>query len=469
MWFWVVFLQLELEIKNNLKMTDKRNNNANYLTIVLLHLFIGVLVFYVKPLAIVYSGLIFFGGLFFIIKNRDNNNEAIFWASYMVGAEVFFRMSKFVISHEFAKYTVLVFMFLAIYFKGVSRKGVPYAIFLLLLVPGFVIGVLSLSFEADVRKAIVFNMVGPVCLAVSSVYMAGKEFSFNDFEKLTRWMMYPMIAMLVYLFLHNPSIKEVITGTDSNSATSGGFGPNQVSTVLGLGMFLAFVRLLFFSKTPLLVLFNLALLSVFSYRGIITFSRGGVYTGLAMIIVLMVSVYPFISLKNRIKINLMAIFLGLFGAGVFAYSISQTGGMILNRYKGEDALGREKASKFSGREELASSELQMFIDNPVLGIGVGKNKEYREENFNINAVSHNELTRMLAEHGAFGIVNLLILFITPLVFYRNNNQHLFLLSFLVFWFLTINHAAMRIAAPAFLYALTLLKVTVIEKPAVHRE
>jgi hypothetical protein len=30
--------------------------------------------------------------------------------------------------------------------------------------------------------------------------------------------------------------------------------------------------------------------------------------------------------------------------------------------------------------------------------------------------------------------------------------------FLLFWFLTINHAAMRIAAPAFIYALSLLKV-----------
>jgi hypothetical protein len=29
----------------------------------------------------------------------------------------------------------------------------------------------------------------------------------------------------------------VITGTESNFQTSGGFGPNQVATFLGLGMF----------------------------------------------------------------------------------------------------------------------------------------------------------------------------------------------------------------------------------------
>ena len=111
----------------------------------------------------------------------------------------------------------------------------------------------------------------------------------------------------------------------------------------------------------------------------------------------------------------------------------------------------------------------MFMDNPIIGVGVGKNKEYRKEMTGISAVSHNEITRMLAEHGLLGSVNLLILIITPFVFYLDNKQHVLLLSFFIFWLLTINHASMRIAAPAFIYALTLLKVTIIEKPALHRE
>ncbi|MNY14238.1 hypothetical protein D3C86_1474070 [compost metagenome] len=140
----------------------------------------------------------------------------------------------------------------------------------------------------------------------------------------------------------------------------------------------------------------------------------------------------------------------------------------MNRYKGEDALGREKSSNFSGREELAASELQMFMESPITGIGVGKNKEYREELTGRSAASHNEITRMLAEHGLLGIVNLLILLITPFVFYLDNRQHVFLLSFFVFWFLTINHASMRIAAPAFMYSLTLLQVLLVEKPVLSK-
>jgi O-antigen ligase len=123
----------------------------------------------------------------------------------------------------------------------------------------------------------------------------------------------------------------------------------------------------------------------------------------------------------------------------------------------------------TGREVLIESEFQMFLDHPFLGIGVGKNNEYREELTGIQSASHNELTRMLAEHGSFGVLALLILFFTPLALYLGNRQNIFALPLLVFWLLTINHAAMRIAAPAFIYALSLLKVYHIEKTIVHRE
>ncbi|HEU4495769.1 MAG TPA: O-antigen ligase domain-containing protein, partial [Flavobacterium sp.] len=87
----------------------------------------------------------------------------------------------------------------------------------------------------------------------------------------------------------------------------------------------------------------------------------------------------------------------------------------------------------------------------------------------IEAASHNEITRMLAEHGVLGAFAFLILFLTPLILYIDNKKHLYLLAFFIFWLLTINHAAMRLAAPAFIYSLTLLKVVAFEKPLIHRK
>jgi hypothetical protein len=64
----------------------------------------------------------------------------------------------------------------------------------------------------------------------------------------------------------------------------------------------------------------------------------------------------------------------------------------------------------------------------------------------------------MSEHGALGILALLVLFITPMILYLDNKQNIYIFCFLFFWLLTINHAAMRIAAPAFVYSLALLKV-----------
>ena len=68
------------------------------------------------------------------------------------------------------------------------------------------------------------------------------------------------------------------------------------------------------------------------------------------------------------------------------------------------------------------------------------------------------MTRMLAEHGSLGLIALLILLFTPLIIYVGDKTQLFAVIFTVFWLLTFNHAAMRIAAPEFVYSLALLKV-----------
>ena len=157
--------------------------------------------------------------------------------------------------------------------------------------------------------------------------------------------------------------------------------------------------------------------------------------------------------------------------GIWTYSSVQTSGLIEKRYANKDSRGREKASKLTGRERLIESEFDMFLDNPIFGIGVGKNAEYREEIIGHKVSSHNEITRMLADHGSLGLFGLLILVITPISLYFGNKQNVFLLSFFIFWALTINHAAMRTAAPAFIYALSLLKVKFVddETPVVHRK
>src|SRR5690606_15084608 len=109
-----------------------------------------------------------------------------------------------------------------------------------------------------------------------------------------------------------------------------------------------------------------------------------------------------------------------------------------------------------------------FLSSPFIGIGASRVKNRRVEISGNHLPSHNEIGRLLSEHGFLGIVILIILIFTPLFYYSSNNKNIFFYAFLAFWFATINHSGMRIAAPSFIYALALLNVTH-EKRPVHRK
>lgn len=447
------------------------NSKTSYFALVLAHIVLGVMFYSIGFLSKIYGVIIPILGIMFIIKTQNKNNQVLLASSYVIGSEVLLRMTQGNISHELAKYMVIIYSLMGVYYSGASRKTFIYFLFFLVLIPGIYIGANVLRFETNIRKAILFNILGEITLFASVLYTFGRKIKFSDFNYIFRAIALPLVSMLTYMLIHTPSVKDAVTGTASNFETSGGFGPNQVSTILGLGMFVFFSLMMFYSKSKREQLLHLGLLMLTSYRGIVTFSRGGVITGVIMILICFYLIYKYSNKKAKLKIALIAVFSFLIGMGVWTYSVMQTDGLIENRYANQDARGREKEDRLGGREKIAITELQMFWDNPLLGVGVGKNKEYREEMTGILAASHNEITRLLAEHGSLGIVALLILIIVPLIGSFQNKQHLFLFSFYIFWALTINHAAMRLAAPAFIYSLTLLNVTFKsddEKDTLHR-
>lgn len=441
----------------------KTNENFQYSKFVLIHALLGAAIFIVPFFSKLYAILIVLVGFRYVILRRNKDNEALYVAAYFTGAEVFLRMTQGNFFEQYAKVGVMCVLILGMYYRGFSKNAIPYWIYGLFLLPGIILGFFTLNYGTDVRKAITFNIIGPLCLMVSSLYCYQRLVSFRQLKNCIDLLAYPLITTLVYMFLYTPSVKDVVMNTESNFATSGGFGPNQVSTILGLGIFLFFVKIVLNSKTSVIRYINILLFIVITFRGIVTFSRGGIITGFVMIIIVIGFLLVHTKAQVKSKLVQLVVFGGIALLGIWTYSSIQTSGLIDKRYANEDAKGRVKASKLTGREALIESEWHMFLDNPIFGIGVGKNKEYREETTGIEAASHNEITRMLAEHGMFGLFNLIILGVTPLLLYLNNKQNIFVLAFLVFWLLTINHAAMRIAAPAFIYALSLLKVKFIDE------
>ena len=435
-----------------------QNVDKKYLFLILLHIVIGALLFKNGYTPKIYGYSIIFGGIFYVINSKNKNNEVLYATAYMVGSEIILRMANGNPVYEFSKYGVMIFILVGVYYSGISKNAIAYWVFLLLLIPGVIITCLELNYAVSLRKEVSFNVSGPVCLGVCSIYTYNRRVTLNQINNILLCIGLPIISCVVYLTLFTPNIRDIITGTDSNSLTSGGFGPNQVSTMLGLGIFIFVSRLIYLSQTKFLLFLNLFIVLNITFRGIITFSRGGMVTGVSMILALMGVSYLVLNSARRLQLLFVLAIVGIVFAGVWTYSSYQTNGLIDKRYSNQDSAGRVKEDQLSGRTELASDEYQTFLKNPIFGVGVGRNMEQRMQRTGELIVSHNEITRMIAEHGSLGILSLLILFLTPLILYIDNKYNIYILCFLTFWVLTINHAAMRLAAPAFMYSLSLLKV-----------
>lgn len=431
---------------------------ASYLGLVLIHVFIGLAIFAFEGFSKLYYFAFLGFFLYLIVKNRNRNHEVLYACAYVIGSEVFIRMTGGAIFYEAAKYEVLAFCLIGMLYEGFSKSGAGYFIYLLLLAPGILVSSETLGFDTNIRTAIAFNLSGPVTLGVAALYAYKKKVTRFQLSNIGLAAFLPLISTAVYLFLYTPSLRDVLTSTESNFSASGGFGPNQVATVIGLGVFLAFSRLLFHSQNPLLLGVNIFLFALLGYRGLVTLSRGGIYTGLAMCLLLLFSVAVRSNAKIRGQLLIFVMIVSFAGFTTWLYSSYQTRGMLDLRYASKDAAGRSDKDISTGRIELFSTEIEAFKEHPFVGIGVGKNKEYREQETGIESASHNEISRMLAEHGLVGIIALAILFLTPLSYRIKNRKNFYFLSFLGFWFLTINHSSMRLAAPAFIYALSLLDV-----------
>ena len=418
-----------------------------------------------------YMLLVLFYFCWHIVTSKQKELFVLLACAYFTGAEVFFRMTKAFVFYETGKYAIILFSVLGIFFLGFKKNAFPYVLYLLLLLPGVLVSYDSISYDSNFRTAVLFNLSGPLSLCLSSVFLFGRTISLKELLKVLDYIIYPLISMTIYVVLYSPDIKEIITSTASNSAVSGGYGPNQVATVLGLGVFILLSRLIIPYKNNLVQLTMMFFLVLMGYRALLTFSRGGVLVAVLMSVIFIIIIYFSTNLKNKTKITLKLTGLIFVTLAIWTFAIFQTGGLIENRYANEDALGREKEDVTTGRVDLLFTEIEAFKESPVLGVGIGQVKTYFQTELGIDLPTHNEISRMLSEHGLFGIFALLVLIFSPIITKLNGRKNIYFYPFLIFWGFTIAHSSMRIAAPAFIYALCLLNLDYApkKKPALHRK
>ncbi|NNE15741.1 MAG: O-antigen ligase family protein, partial [Saprospiraceae bacterium] len=394
-----------MQVKQRIKGFD------NYYMLIIIHIIFGTALYFREALStpIFLILMVYFIQRIIIVPDSEKTRAVLLGCAYFVGIEVLFRITRAGISYEASKYLVVLFMLMGMFFKGISGKGYPYFIYLIALVPAILVASVTLTFDARFRTNVTFVLSGPICLGISALFLYDRKVTKKTLMDIMLCILLPTISLTTYLFLYTPSVKEVLSSVASNRAASGGFGPNQVATALGLGMFAIVVRLFLKSPNVFLKALNLIILIAMSFRAIVTFSRGGVIAAILVIGAFLGNLFYRSSGKQKNQIIVSFALFVMAAAATWVISSNQTMGLIDKRYQNQDAIGREKQDLTTGRVELFVDEIEGFLSSPFLGIGASRTKDKRLDEEGELAASHNEIGRLLSEHGTLGILILLIL------------------------------------------------------------
>ena len=108
----------------------------------------------------------------------------------------------------------------------------------------------------------------------------------------------------------------------------------------------------------------------------------------------------------------------------------------------------------SGRTKIMAIDIQIFLDNLLMGVGPGSAHSLRlEYGYETAVAAHSEFTRMLAEHGLFGAISLFSIILLSFIEYKKRTgiNQILLACFSFFSLLTMFHSAFRIALAGFIY------------------
>jgi hypothetical protein len=425
-------------------------NNKSPLFWLIFHVILGAISTF-TPLPLIFWFYLVLSTSVFSILNPGKNSfiPLVFIIAYTTSFELLARMSKTspYIPYELGKYLIFILLIFGI-IKG-YRKGKTGWLLIFLLLPGILIDEAGMT----TFKNIVFNLVGPVNVALAIVFFSKEVISRDDFVKVLKLLIYPLVSVLAFVIIKTPDLDKIEFSLRANFETAGGFGTNQVSTALGLGAFLAF---LFWRKKWSLTGYgwlDLILFIVFAFRGLLTFSRGGMMGGAIGILIILFLSRESVSEGSTLKpvravLKILPVILILLIT--FKYADRITGGQLALRYQGETA-GTLKGTKektlntyTSNRVKIFEDDFELWTEYPFLGVGVGASSYLRKSTTGF--LSHVEMSRLLSEHGIFGIVFILILCVLGFNIYRYQRFEplsIIMLALFAIAIFTTFHAAMR--------------------------
>jgi O-antigen ligase len=370
-------------------------------------------------------------------------------AAYVAGADVLWRMTDARMPWEGAKYALVAFLGLGLFrfFNKWKDAAMPLFYFALLL-PSAILTIDRLGPGAEAREEMSFNLAAPLALTVAVIFFAQVRFDHDQIRSIVWAITIPIVGIASIAAYHTATRTDLEFGLDSNIQTSGGFGPNQVSSALGLGaLFAVFlvVRERHRDMRALAMVVSVWLLA----QGVFTFSRGGVLNILLALGLLAIH-YLFDPRRRARAIVLIGVL--TISAFVIFPQLDQFSGNLLGR--------RFQDLGTTNRTDIASQDLDLFADNPVFGVGVGMSKFDRPQTTDILAVAHTEYSRLLAEHGIAGILAMIVLAGILLSNYIRSpdlDGRAWVAALAAWALVQMSHAGMRISLVSMIIGLTSLR------------
>jgi O-antigen ligase len=330
------------------------------------------------------------------------------------------------------------------------------------LVPSIILTIMGKE-ASQARAAISGNLSGPLALMLCGLFFAQVKLQIDDVRKLFLAVLIPTVGIAAITVYSTAAAARVVFTENSNLVTSGGFGPNQVSSTLGLGALAAWMLISVTRPKLWFKIFLFGVMGLLAVQSALTFSRGGLYNAAAG--ALLAAGFLMKDKGSRVGVILMLAI--VIGVGVFIVmpTLEQfTGGALGNRFSNVST---------SGRTEIVLADLEIWRDHPILGLGPGMAKRTRAlyyERAGSNG-AHTEFTRLLSEHGLLGLGALVIFFyamVTNLKRARTPPGKAITAAMMAWSFLYMMNAAMRLVAPSFAFGLAFASLAQARAPAQRR-
>lgn len=376
-------------------------------------------------------------GFWLVQRGRKEQGRLVALMAYIVGSEPIWRATGARVFYETGKYALVALAIYAVLrFNRLGKFRLAPLAYFFFLVPSLL--VLPYFSKDDIS----FNLSGPMALGFAAAYLGGQRMDLGTVRRTLTGLLAPILSLVTIASFSTVTTSSI--NFYSSKVASGGLGQNQASSALGLAALVAFL-LIFQGDLPRRFQWVVTLVGLWcAGQGLLTFSRGGMLTAL-----IAAAAAGFFLLQDRrsrsalVARTFFAALVGLFLLWPFLNTF--TGGELENRFR-DDSL--------TGRDRIIEGDLLAFQENPLLGVGPGQSRYWHALTFKVSA-AHTEYTRTLAEHGSLGAISLLLLTflsIRNVLSQRTPAAKALAAAFTVWTLLFMFHAALRMAAPAFVFA-----------------